>query len=87
MDQHLPLTRSGAFEEIPATGGVDTLFPELPPPGMRPVEVMVILPEGRCAMHIVVAQADAAEAFAMAFGACADVEEFEITAKRFRFRD
>lgn len=81
--EHLPLTRSGPFEEIPA-GGVDTLFPELPAEGARPVEVMVVLPEGRCAMHIVVAQADAADAFAMAFGACADVEEFEVTARRFR---
>ncbi|HTJ66185.1 MAG TPA: hypothetical protein VL551_01525 [Actinospica sp.] len=81
---HLPLTRSAPFEDFPADGVIETLFPELPPPGMRPVEVTVTLPEGRCAMHIVVAQADGAEAFGMAFRACADVEDFEITARRFR---
>jgi hypothetical protein len=81
---HLPLTRSAAFEEIPGTGGTETLFPELPPPGTRPVEVTVVLPEGRCAMHIVVAEADAAHAFGLAFGACRDVEEFEVSARRFR---
>jgi hypothetical protein len=84
MDQHLPLTRSGAFEEIPATGGVDTLFPELPPAGMRPVEVTVALPGRPCAMHLVVAEEDAAAAFSLAFRACAGVEEFEITARQFR---
>lgn len=81
---HLPLTHSGPFEEFPAAGNVNTLFPELAPSGSRPVEVTVILPEGRCAMHIVVAEADAAEAFGLAFGACAGVEEFEVTARRFR---
>lgn len=82
--EHLPLTRSGAFGEFPATGDAETLFPELPPSGMSPVEVMVMLPPGRCAMHIVVAEEDAAEAFAMAFEACEGVAEFEVTARRFR---
>lgn len=81
---HLPLTRSAPFEEIPPAGGVETLFPELAPSAARPVEVMVVLPQGRCAMHIVVAMADAAEAFVMAFGACAEVDEFEVIARRFR---
>jgi len=80
---HLPLTRPGPFEEIPEFTGMEVLFPELPLPGSRPVEVTVTLPEGRCAMHIVIAEADAAKAFGMAFGACEGLEDFEITAKRF----
>ena len=81
--EYLPLTRSGAFEEIPA-GGTETLFPELPPAGMRPVEVTVTLPGRPSAMHLVVAEEDAAAAFGLAFRACAGVEEFEISARRYR---
>ena len=80
---YLPLTRSGAFEEFPLTGGAETLFPELPSSGASPVEVTVTLPGGRCAMAIVVAERDAAEAFGMAFRACAGIDGFEVTARRF----
>jgi hypothetical protein len=82
--EYLPLTRPAPFEDFPAGEDIETLFPELPPPGMRPVEVAVTLPEGRCVMHIVVAEANAAEAFGMAFRACAGLEDYEITARRFR---
>jgi len=78
----LPLTRPGPWTEIPP--GTETLFPELAPSGARPVEVTVALPEVPHAMHLVVAQADTARAFALALGACADVEEFEIRVRRFR---
>lgn len=84
---HLPLTRSGAFEEFPLAAGMETLFADLPPNGMRPVEVTVTVPDGgspRCVMHIVAAEDDAPQALAMAAGACRGVEEFEITARRFR---
>jgi hypothetical protein len=80
--EHLPLTRSGPFEEIPG-GNMATLFPELPPPGMRPVEVTVTLPGRPSAMHLVVAEEDAASAFGLAFRACAGIEEFEVSARRF----
>jgi len=81
---HMPLTRPQPFEEFPLPAGMEPLWPELAPPGLQPVEVAVTLPGGRVAMHIVVAEADAADAFGMAFGACAGVEEFEVTARRFR---
>ena len=80
--EHLPLTRSGPFTEIPA--GIETLFPELAPPGSQPVEVTVTLPGVPCAMHIVTREADAGRAFELAFEACAGIDEFEITARRFR---
>jgi hypothetical protein len=80
--EYLPPTRPQPFTEIPA--GVEPLFPELAPPGSRPVEVTVTLPGVPSAMHMVVAQPDAAAAFALAFGACAGVEDFEVTARRFR---
>lgn len=83
---YLPLTRSGTFEEFPASGGTDTLFPELPPSGSRPVEVTVTVPDGdsrRCVMHIVAAEDDAPAALAMALGACREVDGFELTARRF----
>ncbi len=75
--------------ELPQLQAVpmETLFPELPAPGMRPVEVTVTVPDGdsrRCVMHVVAAEADAAQALAMAAGACGDVEDFEIVARRFR---
>lgn len=81
---HLPLTQSAPFEDIPA--GIDTLFPELAPSGARPVEVTVTVPEGcgrRAVMHIVVAEGNAGDAFGLAFSACNGVEGFEITARRF----
>lgn len=85
--EHLPLTRPAPWTEIPAAAGIETLFPELPPSGARPVEVAVTVPEGageRVVMHVLVAEDDAPQAFAMAFGACRDVEQFTITAGRFR---
>jgi hypothetical protein len=81
---NLPLTRPALFEEIPFTVGTETLFPELPPAGMRPVEVTVTLPGRPSAMHLVVAEEDAAAAFGLAFRACTGVEEFEISARRYR---
>ncbi len=65
---------------------METLFPELPSSGSRPVEVAVTVPGEagrRCVMHVVAAEADAVRAFGMAFGACRDVEDFEVTARRF----
>jgi hypothetical protein len=65
---------------------VETLFPELPSSGERPVEVAVTVPDGagrRCVMHVVAAERDAGQAFAMAFEACRDAEGFEVTARRF----
>lgn len=65
---------------------METLFPELPLPGERPVEVAVTVPDGdsrRCVMHVVAAEADAVKAFEMAFGACEGMDEFEVTARRF----
>ena len=82
--EYLPLTRPDPWTEIPVTGGMEPLFAELGPPGLRPVEVTVTLPEGHCAMYLVVPQAGAAEALGMALGACAGVEEFEITVRRFK---
>lgn len=65
---------------------MEPLFPELPASGARPVEVIVTVPDGRsrrCVMDVVAAEDVAGQAFAMAFGACRDVEDFEITARRF----
>ena len=78
----LPLTRSAPWTDIPA--GIEPLFPELGPSGARPVEVTVTLPQNPCAMHIIVAQGDTPRAFALAFGACEGVEDFEISVRRFR---
>jgi hypothetical protein len=79
---YLPLTRPEPFTEIPA-GAMEALWPELPSSGARPVEVTVTLPGNPCAMHLLVAQGDTARAFALAFGACEGVDEFEITVRRF----
>jgi len=84
--EHLPLTRPAPFEDFTA-GGIETLFPDLPPPGARPVEVRVWVPDGdgrRCVMDVVTPQVNAERAFAMAFRACAGVEDFEVVARRFR---
>ena len=81
---HLPLTRPEPFTEFPA--GMEPLFAELPPSGLRPVEVTVTVPDGdsrRCVMHIVTAEANAEQAFAMAFGACEGMDGFEVIARRF----
>ncbi|HMG62042.1 MAG TPA: hypothetical protein VK599_03765 [Streptosporangiaceae bacterium] len=80
------MTRPAPFEDF-AAGGIETLFPDLPPPGARPVEVAVTVADGdsrRCVMQVVAAEADAAEAFGMAFRACAGVEDFEVVARRFK---
>ncbi len=66
---------------------MEPLFPELPASGSRPVEVTVTVPDGagrRCLMDVVAAEDDAVQAFAMAFGACRDVEDFEVAARPFR---
>jgi hypothetical protein len=71
---------------LPAPDGMEPLFPELGPPGARPVEVMVTVPEGRsrrCVMHIVASEDDAAKAVSVAMSACRGVEGFEVTARRF----
>jgi hypothetical protein len=78
----LPLTRSAPWTEIPAAA--ETLFPELPSSGARPVEVTVTLPGIPPAMHLVVSQADTPRALAVAFGACEGVDEFKISVRRFR---
>ena len=86
MDDCLPLLRPAPWEEIPPGAGFETLFPELPPPGTRPVEVTVTVPDGdsrRVVMDIVTAEANAGDAFALAFRACAGVEGFEVSARRF----
>lgn len=82
----LPLAVPPPREEIPSGEGSVTLFPELPPPGTRPVEVTVTVPDGdsrRVVMDIVTAEANAGDAFSLAFRACAGVEGFEVTARRF----
>jgi hypothetical protein len=68
---------------------METLFPELPLPGARPVEVAVTVLDGagrRCVMHVVAAEWHAGRAFAMAFEACEGMDEFEVTARRFAGR-
>jgi hypothetical protein len=84
--EHMPLTRPAPFGEFPVAAGMETLLPELPPNGTRPVEVTVTVPDGdgrRCVMDIVAAEDDAPQALAMAFGACRGVENFEIRVRRF----
>lgn len=83
--EHLPLTRPGPWEDFPA-GELETLFPELPPPGARPVEVTVTVPHGdgrRVVMHVVASEDDAPQALAMAAGACRGMRDFEVTARRY----
>jgi hypothetical protein len=72
--------------EQPRALPMETLFAELPPPGLRPVEVTVTVPGAggrRVVMDIVASEADAARALAVAMGACRGVEDFELTARRF----
>lgn len=88
----MPLTRSAPFTEIPA-GSVDviwpqdTLWPELAPPALRPVQVTVTVPEGggrRPVMDIVTQQAQAVADFATAFRYAVQADDFEITVRRYR---
>ena len=84
----LPLTRSAPWTDLdlPANASMEPLWPELPPPGARPVEVMVTVPDGdsrRCVMHVVAAEDDAGRALAMAVSACRGVGDFEVTARPF----
>jgi hypothetical protein len=70
----------------PPDAGMETLWPELPPNGARPVEVAVTVPDGdsrRVVMHVVAAEDDGPQALAMALGACRGVEDFEIVVRRF----
>ena len=63
-----------------------TLFPELPASGARPVEVTVTVPHGeerRTVMHLLVTEDDALRALALAVTACKGVPDFEVTARRF----
>ena len=65
---------------------MEPLWPELPPPGSRPVEVMVTVPGAdgrRVVMDIVAAEDDAERALAVAMRACRGVDDFELTARRF----
>jgi hypothetical protein len=83
---HVPLTRPARFEEIPVTAGMDELFPELGLPATAAVEVTLTVADGvrrRCLMDVVVPEAQAAEAFGLAFRHCAGLEGFEVTARRF----
>lgn len=88
----LPLTRSGPWTEFPATGGMvplfdDFLFPVHAPRGSRPVQVTVTVPDGgggRPVMDLAAREADAVEAFAMAFRECAGIGEFEIRVRPLR---
>lgn len=76
--ESLPLTRSAQFTDFPA-GEMKVLFPELPSPGLRQVEVTAVI-SGECspAMTVVTAERNVRDAFAMAWGACQGVEGFEI---------
>jgi len=78
----LPLTRSAPWTEIPA--GIEPLFPELAPPGARPVEMTVALPGNPCAMFVVVPEAGAVEVLGEVLEACAKAEEFEVTVRRYQ---
>ena len=83
---HLPLARPAPWDGIPANAGMEPLFDELGPLLARPVEVTVTVPDGkgrRCLMDVVVAEKDAGQAFAVAFDAIRDAEDFEVTARRF----
>ena len=69
-----------------ASSGMQTLFPELPASGARPVEVTVTVPHGetrRTVMHLLVTEGDALRALALAVTACKGVEDFEVNARRF----
>lgn len=82
----LPLTRPAPWAEIPANTGMDPLFDELAPLAANPVQVTVTVPGGksrRCLMDVVVAEGDAARAFAMAFEQIRGAGDFEVTARRF----
>lgn len=82
----LPLTRPAPWTEIPANAGMEPLFDDLAPLAASPVEVTVTVPGGksrRCLMDVVVAEGDAVRAFAMAFEAIRDADDFEVTARRF----
>jgi hypothetical protein len=85
----LPLTRPAPWTEVPANAGMEPLFDELAPLAASPVEVIVTVPNGgsrRCLMDVVVGEADAARAFAVAFELIRDADDFEVTARRFASR-
>ena len=90
--EHLPLTRPAEWTEIPA-GSVDvvypedTLWPELAPPALRSFEVLLTVPDGgrrRTVADIVASRADMLRALATAFEMCESLEDFELTARRYR---
>ncbi len=64
--------------------GMEPLWPELAELVLQPVEVTVLLPGGRVAMQIVVAEADAENAFGMALRACRGMDEFKIQVEKAR---
>lgn len=83
--EHMPLTRSQPFTEIPPGAGMETLWPELAPPGARPVSVTATVPNGdsrQAVMSLIVREDDAVRAFAMALEHCAGVDGFEIRVGR-----
>ena len=82
---HLPLTRPEPFTEIPATSGMEPLFPDLvmpvkPEAGQRPVEIIVIFPgsEDRVQPYLVCAEAEAGFDVLMLLKACRGLGRFEI---------
>lgn len=80
----LPLTGPLPWDEVPAAP-METLFPEIAPPGMRPVSVTVTVPlEGgghQVTVSIVAPEAVAGELLMTAFGACRGVPDFELVVR------
>lgn len=63
----------------------EALFPVPSPGGVRPTEVMVMLPEEgyRVVMHIVACDEDAERAVALAFRKARELDGYEMTVKAF----
>jgi hypothetical protein len=84
---HLPLTCTAPFEEIPLNPGMDPLFDELAPLARAPFEVTVTAGRDggrRCLMDLIVAEDDVRRAFAVAFEQGGGLEDFEVTVRRHR---
>ena len=78
------MTAPQPWEEIPGAA-MQPLFPELAPPGGRPVEVLVTVPaEGhRTVMDVVAAEGDAERAVLMAFRQARKLGGYEVTVRPF----
>jgi hypothetical protein len=82
---HLPLTRPAPFTEIPFPADMETLWPELAPPGLRPFSVTATRPSGdseQCLLNLIVREDDILRAVAMAVELCAGLDDFEIRVGR-----